>query len=45
MSYTALFDTIHRSHCTISTNFFTFIYSIFNKKFQFQQNKQITNGL
>ena len=43
MSLTTLFDTIHEFHCTISTSFyiylqyfqlaFTFIYSIFNKKF------------
>ena len=32
MSFTALFSTIYKSHCTISTNFI-FIYSTFNKKF------------
>ena len=31
MGSTALFDTIHESHYTISTKF-TFIYSTFNKK-------------
>jgi len=32
MGFTILFDTIHRSCCTISTNFY-FIYTIFSNKF------------
>ena len=32
MNPTTLFGTIHKSYCTISTNFY-FIYSIFKKSF------------
>ena len=43
MGLTALFGTIYESHCTISANF-TFIYSIFSKKFSVPvKNKRIPN--
>jgi len=37
MGSTALFRTIHESHYTILTNFFTFTYSTFNKKFSISE--------
>ena len=42
MGSTALFDTIHEFHCTISANFYLNL-STLAKSFQFQQNKRISN--
>ena len=41
MGLTVLFGIIHESYCTIRLT--TFIYSIFSKKIQFQQNKLFSN--
>ena len=40
---TAFFSTIHYSHCTILANFLPLFTVLLAKKFQFQQNKRITN--
>ena len=43
IDFTALFGIIHESHYTISVNFYLYIQYFQQKKFQFQQNKQISN--
>ena len=40
---TVLFSIIHNPHYTISVNFYLYIQYFQQKKFQFQQNKQISN--
>ena len=43
MSSITLFGTIYGSHCIISTNFYFYLQYFQQKKFQFRQNKWITN--
>ena len=43
MVLTALFGTIHETHCTILTNFYLYLQYFQQKSFQFQQNKQFPN--